>query len=86
MKATLKFNLDDQAEREAHLCAVKSRDMAIVLFDIANNMLNKIEGEFDSMPPDEYEKISWTDALEKVRTYISDLFEEENINLNELIS
>ena len=84
MKAILEFDLPE--EREEHLCAVKSRDMAIVLFDIANNMLNNIEGEFDSMPPDKYEKISWTDAIEAVRTYINDLFEEENINLNELIS
>lgn len=84
MEAILKFNLPE--EREEHLCAVKSRDMASALFDIANNMCNEVERSFDSMPSDEYEKIQWPDALERIRKEITEILEVYNINLNELIS
>lgn len=37
MTATLTFNLDDPDDRMAHLRCVKSLEMAVALFEIANN-------------------------------------------------
>ena len=43
MKAILEFNLNDHDERMAHLRAVKSTSMAIVLFEIQHNLFRGIE-------------------------------------------
>ena len=43
MKAILEFDLNDYDERMAHLRAVKSTDMAIVLFEIQHNLFRGIE-------------------------------------------
>ena len=43
MKAILEFDLNDHDEARAHLRAVKSTDMAIVLFEIQHNLFRGIE-------------------------------------------
>jgi len=43
MKAILEFDLNDHDERMAHLRAVKSTSMAIVLFEIQHNLFRGIE-------------------------------------------
>ena len=43
MKATLDFDLDNPDDRMAHMRAVKSLDMAIVLFELQTNLKKKCE-------------------------------------------
>jgi hypothetical protein len=57
MKAILEYDLNDSDERMAHLRAVKSTDMAILLFEILTNLekqtLREVENfEADSDPSD----------------------------------
>ena len=68
MKATLRFNLSDPDERMAHLRCIKALDMAIVLWEIRHNILN-----------DKFE----IDA-DEIRERINDLFEQHDINTEEL--
>jgi len=68
MKATLRFDLSDPDERMAHLRCIKALDMAIVLWEIRHNILN-----------DKFE----IDA-DEIRERINDLFEQHDINTEEL--
>lgn len=68
MKATLRFDLSDPDERMAHLRCIKALDMAIVLWEIRHNILN-----------DKFE----IDA-DEIRERINDLFEQHDINTDEL--
>lgn len=47
MKATLSFNLDDQDDKIAHMRAVKSLDMALVLWELLHNFSRKYENKDD---------------------------------------
>jgi hypothetical protein len=85
MKAILEFNLDDADDRMAHLRAIKSRDMAIILWDILHN-LNKETGRYieENISGDDEE-----DAGFKVREFlinrIVELCEEYNVTIDELV-
>jgi len=79
-KAILEYDLNDHDDSMAHLRAVKSLDMALVLWEMAYNtkksMCNKIE--FNEI----------TDPYEVVDKFMEKLFEQMNdrgINLDELI-
>lgn len=79
-KATLEYNLNDSDDIMAHLRAVKSLDMALVLWEIAYNTKKGIKNRI------EFEKL---DAYEAVDQIFEKLFEEMNnhgINLDELIN
>lgn len=71
--ATVKliFNLDDPDDRMEHLRCIKAADMAIVLFEIHHNLKRKCED---------------TPAVNEVFEKINELFENNNINLEELIT
>jgi len=69
MKAILKFDLEDPDDMMAHKRCVKARDMACALHEIYNNLERRIEQE----PTKDYTQI------------ISDIFEENNIIIDELI-
>ena len=73
MKATLEFNLDDPDDRQAHLRAVKSFDMAILLFELQFNFWK----EFEEIDPE---------LIYKMRHRLGDEFEKYNLNPDELIS
>lgn len=49
MKAKLEFDLNDADDNMAHLRAVKSLDMALVLWEIEHNLKKKCENLIDSM-------------------------------------
>lgn len=81
MKAILEFDLNDHDDRRAHLRCVKSTDMAIVLFEILNNLRNKVEFEVGSFEAD-------SDPLDGVyATFrrIHELCEETGIVIDDLI-
>ena len=41
MKVIIEYNLDNPESKKAHLRVVKSTDMAIILFEILNNVKKK---------------------------------------------
>jgi hypothetical protein len=48
MKATLEFNLDDVDDMVAHMRAVQSTNMALVLWELIHNTKRNIEREIES--------------------------------------
>lgn len=79
-KAILEYNLDDADDSMAHLRAVKSLDMALVLWEMAYNTKKKICNEI------EFQEIK--DPYEVVDRIMEKLHEEMNdrgINLDELV-
>lgn len=80
MKGILEFNLDESDEREAHLRAVKSTNLAIALWEIDQYLRGEIKHAPDSMPVEVFNK------LQDVRGRFYDIMSDNNINLDELMS
>jgi hypothetical protein len=82
MKAKLEYDLNNSDDRMAHLRAVKSLDMASVLFDITKNLRKKVERQYESIddtPDDVF------DGINTVFNEIYNILESNNINIDELI-
>jgi len=84
-KGTLEFDLTDADAKQAFMRAIKSLDMAFVLFEFAHNTKKQIEQNF------EYNEsggvfISNYQALDKVFEEFNELMDKHNINLEELIN
>ena len=79
-EAILKFDLNDPDDRMAHLRAVKSLDMALVLWDIVHNTKKGLEWSMEGKEIDKY------DALELVYKKIHEILNEHNIITDELIN
>lgn len=79
-KATLRFDLNDCDDKMAHMRAIKSTDMAIVLHEIFYNLPRRIEQGIDA----EHWKTPY-EAVDAYREAIRDLFLEQGINIDELI-
>ena len=79
-EAIIKFDLTDPDDRREHLCAVKSGEMAIVLWEITHNLKKQchlhIEGAKEDF--DNY------DAVEIVFDKIRDLLDEGGIVVDDL--
>ena len=80
MKGTLEFNLDDSADMEAYLRAVKSTKLALVIWDMDQYLRGQIKYAPDSMPTEVFNK------LQDVRRELSNIMSGHNIDLDELIS
>lgn len=80
MEGILKFNLDDSADREAHLRAVKSTKLAIALWDMDQYLRAKTKYAPDSMPEVVYK------ALQETRDKLHEIMSEHSIDLDELMS
>jgi len=83
-KAILEYDLNDFDDAMAHRRAVKSTDMAIVLHELEYNLHKRIERElevkeFQGIRPTEF------DVIEMYKERIAELFEEQGINIDELI-
>ncbi len=81
MKATLEFDLNDQDDRMAHLRAVKSTDMAIVLSEILTNLEKRVQHEVESFEADSDPSDGVYAAFRKIR----ELCYDHGINIDELI-
>ena len=77
-KATLEFDLNDFDDKQAHLRAVKSFDMAGALWDITHNTKKSLEWSMDGKDIDKY------DALEMVFDKIYEILDEHGIKTDEL--
>ena len=73
MKATLQFDLDERFEREAHLRAVKSLDLALAILDMQQWLRSEI-------------KYKDREELEEVHTTLHDILESRGLDIDELIS
>ena len=81
MKAKLIFDLAEPDDKTAHLAAVKSRDMAIVLWDISHNLKKECHQQVEGC----IEKLfNNYDTIEMVFDKIRDLLNENNIVPDEL--
>jgi hypothetical protein len=80
MKATLEFNLDEQDDQMAHLRAIKSVDLALVLWDTDQYLRGIIKHAPDSMSDETYKK------LQEVRLKFLHIMEQHSIDLDELIN
>ena len=80
MKGTLEFNLDDSADMEAYLRAVKSTKLVICLWDMDQYLRGEIKHAPDSMPDEVYK------TLQETRDKLREIMSEHSIDLDELIS
>ena len=81
MKAQLIYDLENLDDEMALKRALKSIDMALVLFEIAYNLKKKCIWDVESHDPDD----GALDEIELVFIKLNELLDEHNININELI-
>ena len=79
-KAILEYDLNDQDDTMAHLRAVKSLDMALVLWEMAYNVKKRINNQI------EFEKLDAYDAVEKIFEKLHEELNDHGINLDELVN
>lgn len=77
MRAGLHFNLDDKADRMAHLRATKSLELALTLWEIFHNTRRKMERREDIKDPQE--------MLDAVFEEINDIMNANGILIDDLI-
>ena len=77
MKATLRYDLSDTDQVKEHLRAVKSLDLAIAIWDMKQAFRTKLKGDLSEHDYELYEGI---------QNKFFEILEENNINLDELIS
>jgi len=78
-KGILEFDLNDMDDSRAHLRAVKSLDMALVLWEMAHNTKKGIQNEI------EFKELSAYDAVDRIFGKFWEEMNERGINLDELI-
>jgi hypothetical protein len=78
-KAILEFDLNDPDDTMAHLRAVKSLDMALVLWEMLYNTKKRICSEI------EFDKIDAYSAVDKIFEKFHEEMNERGINLDELV-
>ena len=80
MEGILKFNLEDSADREAHLRAIKSTKLAIALWEIDQYLRSQTKYACDLMPVEVYNE------LQKTRDKLREIMSDNSIDLDELMS
>ena len=75
-KAVITWNLNDHDENQDFKRFVKSRDMAMLLWELKHNGYKKCSYKIDE---------SGEDDLYVIFEYINSLFEEYNVDINDLI-
>jgi hypothetical protein len=78
-KAILEYNLNDPDDVMAHKRAIKSLDMALVLWEIIHNTKKSLEWSMEGKDMDKY------DVLEMVYEKVHETLSNYNIDLDELI-
>ena len=80
MEGILKFNLEDSADREAHLRAIKSTKLAIALWEMDQYLRSQTKYAPDSMSDEVYK------TLQETRDKLREIMSEHSIDLDELMS
>lgn len=81
MKAIIEFNLDDPDDRQSYEIANKSKDMAFVLWQLVTNKKKELEYKLES-----YKTFGKYETLDMVFEEIEMMLQEENIDVDKLIS
>jgi hypothetical protein len=79
MKAILEYNMDEVDDRQAHLRAVKSLDMVLVLWEMDQELRSKIKYASDDTPDDVI------NTYEKIRTNLHQLLSEHGLDFDDLM-
>ena len=80
MTGILEFNLDDSADMQAYLRAVKSTKLAITLWEMDQYLRSQTKYAPDSMPEEVYK------SLQQTRDKLHEIMSDNSIDLDELIS
>jgi hypothetical protein len=80
MESTLKYNLSDEDDRMAFRRAMKSTDMASVLYEIIYNVPKLIENDIESD-----NLLERYEVLAEFQRKVQELLDEHNINIDDLI-
>jgi hypothetical protein len=83
MKATLSFNLDNPDERQAHLRAIKSTDMAAVLWELVHNTHKKMHKIADQKAY-EQDEIDCYQMIDEFYMELHSLLEANSIDIDDL--
>lgn len=83
-KGILEFDLSEPDDAMAHLRAVKSTDMAIVLHEIHYNLHRRVERDLEAREMKGV-SISPFDVINIYKDTIRELFEDEGLNIDKLI-
>ncbi len=81
MKAIIEFNLDDADDRQAYETHNKAKDMAFLLWELMTNKKKELEYKLEAHP-----KYSSFDVLDMVFEEIGLMLQDENIDIDKLIS
>jgi len=82
MKAILKFDLDEPDDSMDHLRCIKSIDMALVIWEFIYNGKKKIELQLQ----EEEHKYSGYEVLDMIFDHFTELLNDRNVIIDELIS
>jgi hypothetical protein len=82
MKATFEFDMSDPEDEMDHKRMSNALGMALVLWELKNNVKRKMEDIIDSS---DIQPLSGQDTLDKMFEIIDELMEDEGININNLI-
>ena len=77
--ATMIFDLTDIDDRLEHLRCVKSKDMAMMLWELDTNAYRKFTKYNDR------QEAAYQEGIEEVFKYIRELLDEHQINVEDLI-
>ena len=80
MKAILEYDLNDMDDSMSHLRAIKSLDMALVLWEIAYNVKKQMLYKIEEKGLDAH------DAIEEIYKIFWEQINDRCINLDELIN
>ena len=72
-KAVLTFDLNDEDDREYHMCAIRSKDIYLCLYDLSEFLRTQIK--HSSL------KISYEQALSDVQDELTDILERYSLDL-----
>lgn len=85
MKARLEYDLNDPDDTASHLRAVKSLDLALILWDFNYNAKKSIEYDIEDKL-NKGEKLSPYDAVDLVFNKFHELLNERGIIIDDLIN
>jgi hypothetical protein len=78
-KAIIKYDLNEIDDMYSHKRAIKSLDMALVLWEITHNTKKSLEWAMEGKEIDKY------DALELVYEKIFEIMSQHNVDLDDLM-
>lgn len=83
-KAILEFNLNDSDDKMAHLRAVKSTDLALVIWEFEYNLRKRLERELEAKEF-KNEEVNNYDVIDICMENVIKTIRDHNIDIDDLI-